>query len=78
MLKSTANGVEARKYYTELTTPISSWEGQIRDLVLKKKQVGKCANYIRRSLLTILKASKHIRTGELIFRSLIITEILIF
>ena len=36
--KSTADGAGARAFYTELTTPLSGWEGEIRDLVLKKKQ----------------------------------------
>ncbi|PCH38202.1 aflatoxin-detoxifizyme [Wolfiporia cocos MD-104 SS10] len=35
--KSTADGAGARAYYTELTTPLPGWEGEIRDLVLKKK-----------------------------------------
>lgn len=37
--KSTADGPGARKFYTELTTPLPGWDGQIRDLVLKKKLV---------------------------------------
>ncbi|THH01420.1 hypothetical protein EW026_g1264 [Hermanssonia centrifuga] len=36
--KSTADGAGARKFYTELTTPFPGWDGEIRDLVLKKKQ----------------------------------------
>ncbi|KAJ4481110.1 aflatoxin-detoxifizyme [Lentinula aciculospora] len=35
--KSTADGAGARKFYTVLTTPLSGWDGEIRDLVLKKK-----------------------------------------
>ncbi|KAJ3796999.1 aflatoxin-detoxifizyme [Lentinula aff. detonsa] len=35
--KSTADGAGARKFYTELTTPLPGWDGEIRDLVLKKK-----------------------------------------
>ncbi|KAE9403756.1 dipeptidyl-peptidase III [Gymnopus androsaceus JB14] len=35
--KSTADGPGARKFYTELTTPLPGWDGEIRDLVLKKK-----------------------------------------
>ncbi|KAJ4464816.1 aflatoxin-detoxifizyme [Lentinula lateritia] len=35
--KSTADGAGARKFYTELTTPMSGWDGELRDLVLKKK-----------------------------------------
>ena len=37
--KSTADGEGARKFYDELTTPFAGWEGEIRDLVIKKKQV---------------------------------------
>lgn len=37
--KSTADGAGARAFYTELTTPLAGWEGEIRDLVLKKKLV---------------------------------------
>jgi dipeptidyl-peptidase-3 len=35
--KSTADGAGAREFYTRLTTPLPGWEGEIRDLVLKKK-----------------------------------------
>jgi len=35
--KSTADGPGAREFYTKLTTPLPGWEGEIRDLVLKKK-----------------------------------------
>lgn len=38
--KSTADGKGAREFYTELTRPLPGWEGEIRDLVLKKKLVG--------------------------------------
>ena len=40
--KSTADGPGARAFYTELTTPLPGWDGEIRDLVLKKKQVRFC------------------------------------
>lgn len=36
--KSTADGPGARQFYTELTTPLPGWDGEIRDLVLKKTQ----------------------------------------
>ncbi|XP_006458134.1 hypothetical protein AGABI2DRAFT_64000 [Agaricus bisporus var. bisporus H97] len=36
--KSTADGAGAREYYNNLTNPIAGWEGEIRDLVLAKKQ----------------------------------------
>ncbi|KAL5533047.1 hypothetical protein ACEPAF_4823 [Sanghuangporus sanghuang] len=36
--KSTADGPGARAFYTELTTPLPGWDGELRDLVLKKKQ----------------------------------------
>jgi len=35
--KSTADGKGAKEFYTELTNPPPEWEGEIRDLVLKKK-----------------------------------------
>ncbi|KAI1795058.1 aflatoxin-detoxifizyme [Ganoderma leucocontextum] len=35
--KSTADGPGAREFYTELTTPSAGWEGELRDLVLRKK-----------------------------------------
>ena len=38
--KSTADGKGAKEFYTELTKPLPEWEGEIRDLVLKKKLVG--------------------------------------
>lgn len=37
--KSTADGAGARKFYTELTDPLPGWDGEIRDIVLKKKLV---------------------------------------
>ncbi|KAI0065345.1 aflatoxin-detoxifizyme [Artomyces pyxidatus] len=36
--KSTADGAGARQFYTDLTTPLPGWDGEIRDIVLKKKQ----------------------------------------
>ncbi|KAI0751198.1 aflatoxin-detoxifizyme [Daedaleopsis nitida] len=35
--KSTADGAGARDFYTELTTPFPGWDGELRDLVLRKK-----------------------------------------
>lgn len=37
--KSTADGAGAREFYTELTTPFPGWDGELRDLVLRKKLV---------------------------------------
>ncbi|KAJ3483997.1 hypothetical protein NLI96_g5928 [Meripilus lineatus] len=37
--KSTADGEGARNFYNELTSPLPGWDGEIRDLVLKKKLV---------------------------------------
>src|SRR6266550_110405 len=45
--KSTADGPGAREYYTQLTKPISGWEREIRDLVLKKKQVWALPQLVR-------------------------------
>lgn len=39
VLKSTADGVGAREFYNKLTKPMVGWEGEIRDIVLRKKQV---------------------------------------
>ncbi|KAG9013863.1 hypothetical protein FRB93_000244 [Tulasnella sp. JGI-2019a] len=36
--KSTADGEGATKFYTELTNPKDGWDGELRDLVLRKKQ----------------------------------------
>ncbi|KIM49127.1 hypothetical protein M413DRAFT_406383 [Hebeloma cylindrosporum] len=35
--KSTADAIGSREFYTNLTKPIAGWEGEIRNLVLKKK-----------------------------------------
>lgn len=37
--KSTADAAGAREFYTNLTKPLSGWEGEIRDVVLRKKLV---------------------------------------
>lgn len=37
--KSTADGPGARKFYTQLTTPLPGWDKDIREVVLKKKTV---------------------------------------
>jgi dipeptidyl-peptidase III len=37
--KSTADGPGAREFYTKLTKPFPGWDGEIRDLVLRKKLV---------------------------------------
>ena len=37
--KSTADGEGARDYYEKLTNPLPGWDGELRDLVLAKKQV---------------------------------------
>lgn len=37
--KSTADGAGARKFYTQLTTPLPGWDKDIRDVVFKKKTV---------------------------------------
>ena len=44
--KSTADGAGARTFYNELTTPLPGWESDIRDLVLKKKQVSRCSTLV--------------------------------
>jgi dipeptidyl-peptidase-3 len=52
--KSTADGPGARAFYNDLTTPIAGWEGEIRDLVLAKKQVWNFYRPLTSSRLTIL------------------------
>jgi len=37
--KSTADAAGAREFYNKLTKPFPGWEGDIRNLVLKKKLV---------------------------------------
>lgn len=37
--KSTADGAGAREFYNKLTKPLPGWEGDIRNLVLRKKLV---------------------------------------
>jgi len=37
--KSTADAAGARDFYTKLTTPITGWEDEIRNMVLQKKLV---------------------------------------
>lgn len=39
--KSTADGEGAKQFYNALTKPLPGWDGEIRDLVLKKKLVRK-------------------------------------
>lgn len=39
VLKATADAEGATKFYTELTTPPEGWVGDLRELVLNKKQV---------------------------------------
>jgi dipeptidyl-peptidase III len=48
--KSTADGAGAREFYTSLTKPLEGWDGEIRDLVLKKKLVGFLFRVIQRTL----------------------------
>lgn len=48
--KSTADGPGAREYYTQLTTPLAGWEGELRDLVLRKKLVSSCLLLVSASL----------------------------
>ena len=37
--KSTADAIGSREFYNNLTEPIQGWEGEIRDIVLRKKLV---------------------------------------
>ena len=48
--KSTADGPGARKFYTQLTTPLPGWDNDIRNAVLKKKTVGPISSHRDSSL----------------------------
>ena len=56
--KSTADGAGAREFYTELTKPPPEWEGEVRDLVLKKKLVCVSAMALLISLRILLQPRK--------------------
>ena len=61
--KSTADGEGARKFYTDLTEPLPGWEGEIRDLVLKKKLVRFRVTHIRRDdgqLIRVVSQGKYL------------------
>ena len=45
--KSTADGAGARAFYRELTAPLEGWEGEVRDLVVRKKQPRKVFVQVR-------------------------------
>jgi dipeptidyl-peptidase-3 len=62
--KSTADGPGAREYYTQLTKPISGWEGEIRDLVLEKKQVWARLQLVRVFINDELKATQNLYSTE--------------
>jgi hypothetical protein len=44
--RSVADGPGARAFYEELTAPRPGWAEEIRDVVLKKKQVGRVVDAI--------------------------------
>lgn len=48
--KSTADAAGAREYYTTLTKPIPGWEGEIRDMVLRKKLVHPDSSHLTRQV----------------------------
>lgn len=52
--KSTADAIGSREFYTNLTKPIAGWEGEIRNLVLKKKLVRPSAITVAASLMFFL------------------------
>ena len=47
VFKSTADGAGARAFYRELTAPLEGWEGEVRDLVVRKKQPRKVFVQVR-------------------------------
>jgi dipeptidyl-peptidase-3 len=56
--KSTADGAGARQFYTQLTTPLSGWDKDIRDIVLKKK--------VARKLF--VQPNTFVRDGEVVLK----------
>lgn len=52
--KSTADGPGARKFYTQLTTPLPGWDKDIRDVVFKKKTVGDVLNLYHQILKLVI------------------------
>jgi dipeptidyl-peptidase-3 len=48
--KSTADGEGSRTYYEQLTKPLDSWSGELRDLAIKKKQVRRIELFERRDV----------------------------
>ena len=66
--KSTADGRGAKEFYTELTKPPPEWEGEIRDLVLKKKLVGISAVIMYSSTEGFLAAPKDLHSTQYLYR----------
>ena len=63
--KSTADAKGSRGFYTNLTKPIQGWEGEIRDIVLRKKLVRFWYHPFISDINTILfLASQNIRPAE--------------
>lgn len=66
--KSTADGPGAREYYTQLTKPINGWEGEIRNLVLKKKLVRSHSPTLKAFINHEFIATQNFRSTEYVHR----------
>lgn len=56
--KSTADATGSREYYNSLTKPIEGWEGEIRDMVLRKKLVRFDINHFEGGEKLIIKMNR--------------------
>lgn len=64
VLKSTADGDGARDFYGKLTEPREGWAGEIRNLVLAKKQVCLYLSISREPHFDFFLASENLRPTE--------------
>lgn len=64
VLKSTADGDGARDFYGKLTEPREGWAGEIRNLVLAKKQVCLYSSIFREPHFDSFLASENLRPTE--------------
>lgn len=49
--KATADAAGATEFYTELTTPPEGWTGELRELVLRKRQVRLYSSFLEAVLI---------------------------
>jgi dipeptidyl-peptidase-3 len=76
--KSTADGAGAREFYTSLTRPIPDFDAELRELVLRKKQVRLCVRVgrgaraydraIRQPRKIFVQPNTFVEGGEVVLR----------